>query len=274
MTAIDATRHRRPGPYQVQAAIAAIHSRARSAAETDWQEIDTLYGVLEKLQPSPIVTLNRAVAVSKLRGPAAALEMIEPLGEKLQGYFHYFGAKGAWLHELGRIDEARVAFDKAIALAHTPAQAAHIRQWRGGLGLRGHASTEGPPTGEQHQLWRQARGLRNGRAHGRVAERRRIRSPQPALHVGKLKTQSRDSPGGELIRDCLHGRVFHAGTRAVCQDKTRRGGRRMLEQRRDAAGLVDRQGQSLCNFRAHWSCSTRTLVPVCVTDPPSLMSAP
>jgi RNA polymerase sigma-70 factor (ECF subfamily) len=123
-----ALRHRRPGPYQVQAAIAAVHSRATRAAETDWQEIDTLYGVLEQLQPSPVVTLNRAVAVSKLRGPAAALEMIEPLGEKLQGYFHFFGAKGAWLNELGRIDEARVAFDKAIALAHTPAQAAHIRQ--------------------------------------------------------------------------------------------------------------------------------------------------
>jgi RNA polymerase sigma-70 factor, ECF subfamily len=123
-----ALRHRRPGPYQVQAAIAAVHSRAAHAADTDWQEIDTLYGVLEKLQPSPIITLNRAVAVSKLRGPAAALEMIEPLGEKLQGYFHFFGAKGAWLHELGRTDEARVAFDKAIALAHTPAQAAHIRQ--------------------------------------------------------------------------------------------------------------------------------------------------
>ena len=123
-----ALRHRAPGPYQVQAAIAAVHSRASRAAETDWQEIDTLYGVLEKLQPSPVVTLNRAVAVSKLRGPAAALEMIEPLGEKLQGYFHFFGARGAWLHELGRTDEARVAFDKAIALAHTPAQAAHIRQ--------------------------------------------------------------------------------------------------------------------------------------------------
>jgi RNA polymerase sigma-70 factor, ECF subfamily len=123
-----ALRHRAPGPYQVQAAIAAVHSRAPRAADTDWQEIDTLYGVLEKLQPSPIVTLNRAVAVAKLRGPAAALAMIEPLGDKLQGYFHYFGAKGAWLHELGRTDEARVAFDKAIALAHTSAQAAHIRQ--------------------------------------------------------------------------------------------------------------------------------------------------
>jgi RNA polymerase sigma-70 factor (ECF subfamily) len=123
-----ALRHRAPGTYQVQAAIAAVHSRAKRAADTDWQEIDTLYGVLEKLQPSPVITLNRAVAVAKLRGPAAALAMIEPLGDKLQGYFHFFGAKGAWLHELGRTDEARVAFDKAIALAHTSAQAAHIRQ--------------------------------------------------------------------------------------------------------------------------------------------------
>ncbi len=128
-----ALRHRVPGPYQVQAAIAAIHSRAVRAADTDWQEIDTLYGVLEKLQPSPVVTLNRAVAVAKLRGPAAALAMIEPLGDKLQGYFHFFGARGAWLHELGRVDEARVAFDKAIALAHTPAQASHIRQHLDGL---------------------------------------------------------------------------------------------------------------------------------------------
>lgn len=122
-----ALRHRSPGPYQVQAAIAAVHSRAARSEETDWAEIDALYGALEALQPSPIVTLNRAVAVAKLRGAAAALEMIEPLGDKLSGYFHFFGVRGAWLHELGRTDEARVAFDKAIALAHTPAQAAHIR---------------------------------------------------------------------------------------------------------------------------------------------------
>ncbi|HEX7116552.1 MAG TPA: RNA polymerase sigma factor [Steroidobacter sp.] len=122
-----ALRHGSPGPYQVQAAIAAVHARAKRAQETDWAEIDRLYGALEKLQPSPVVTLNRAVAVAKLRGPAAALEMIEPLGERLSGYFHYFGVKGAWLKELGRIEEAREAFDRAIALANTPQQAAHIR---------------------------------------------------------------------------------------------------------------------------------------------------
>ena len=92
-----ALRHRKPGPYQVQAAIAALHARAAKAAETDWQEIDLLYGLLERMQPSPVVTLNRAVAVSKVRGPEEALAMIEPLAERLSGYFHFFGLKGGLL---------------------------------------------------------------------------------------------------------------------------------------------------------------------------------
>ena len=123
-----AMRHRRPGPYQIQAAIAALHARAARPEDTDWQEIDLLYGALERMQPSPVVTLNRAVAVSKARGPAEALAMIEPLGPKLAGYFYFHGARGAFLLELGRRDEARTAFDRAIALAHSPAEAAHIRQ--------------------------------------------------------------------------------------------------------------------------------------------------
>jgi RNA polymerase sigma-70 factor, ECF subfamily len=122
-----ALRHRRPGPYQVQAAIAAVHTHAARAQDTDWAEIDRLYAVLQTLQPSPVVTLNRAVAVAKMRGPQAALAMIEPLAERLSGYFHFFGVQGAWLLELGRAEEARIAFDRAIALARTPAEAAHIR---------------------------------------------------------------------------------------------------------------------------------------------------
>jgi len=122
-----AMRHRRPGPYQVQAAIAAIHDRAPTAAATDWAEIDTLYATLERLTPSPVVTLNRAVAVAKLRGPAEALALIDPLAPKLSGYFHFFGVRGALLAELGRRDEARAAFDRAIALANTAVEAAHIR---------------------------------------------------------------------------------------------------------------------------------------------------
>ena len=123
-----AMRHRRPGPYQVQAAIAALHARAKRAADTDWAQIDLLYANLERLQPSPVVTLNRAVAVNKVRGPAAALEMIEPLGAKLSSYFYFHGVKGALLQQLDRRAEARAAFDRAIALASTPAEAAHIRQ--------------------------------------------------------------------------------------------------------------------------------------------------
>jgi RNA polymerase sigma-70 factor (ECF subfamily) len=123
-----ALRHRRPGPYQVQAAIAGVHAHAARAEDTDWSEIDQLYATLERLQPSPVVTLNRAVAVSKVKGPAAALEMVDPLQPRLEGYFHFFGLKGALLMQLGRTAEAGIAFDRAIALARTPAEAAHIRQ--------------------------------------------------------------------------------------------------------------------------------------------------
>ena len=122
-----AIRHRRRGAYQIQAAIAAIHAHAAIPADTDWNEIEQLYGALEVLTPSPVITLNRAVAVAKARGPAEALVMIEPLAPKLGGYFHFFGVKGALLKELGRAEEARVAFDRAIALANSPAEAAHIR---------------------------------------------------------------------------------------------------------------------------------------------------
>jgi RNA polymerase sigma-70 factor (ECF subfamily) len=122
-----ALRHRKPGPYQVQAAIAAVHAHAVRPEDTDWAEIDLLYALLETLQPSPVVTLNRAVAVAKARGPAEALAMVEPLADRLSGYFYFFGVRGALLKDLGRTEEARVAFDRAIALANTPAEAAHIR---------------------------------------------------------------------------------------------------------------------------------------------------
>ena len=122
-----AMRHRRPGAYLVQAAIAALHARAARPEDTDWPQIDLLYATLERLTPSPVVTLNRAVAVSKAQGPAAALAMIEPLAGDLSGYFYFFGVKGAMLQKLGRTEEARIAFDRAIALANNAAEAAHIR---------------------------------------------------------------------------------------------------------------------------------------------------
>ncbi|MBD9373152.1 RNA polymerase sigma factor [Rhizobium sp. ARZ01] len=123
-----AIRHRAPGPFQIQAAIAALHARAKRAEDTDWAEIDLLYQSLERLQPSPVVTLNRAVALSKLQGPEAALTLIDPLEEQLSGYFYFYGLKGGLLKQLGRVREAHEAFERAIALATTPAEAAHIRQ--------------------------------------------------------------------------------------------------------------------------------------------------
>jgi RNA polymerase sigma-70 factor (ECF subfamily) len=123
-----AIRHKQPSPYLLQAAIAATHARAAQPSDTDWAQIDALYATLEHYQPSPVVTLNRAVAVSKVRGAQAALAMIEPLEAKLSGYFYFHGARGGLFLQLGRHAEARVAFDRAIALANTAAEAAHIRQ--------------------------------------------------------------------------------------------------------------------------------------------------
>lgn len=131
-----AMRSRKPGPHQIQAAIAGLHARAASPADTDWAEIDALYQALERHAPSPVVTLNRAVAVAKLHGPQAALDLIAPLEERLGGYFYFHGARGSFLMQLNRNAEAREAFNKAIALANTPAEAAHIRQHLDNLARR------------------------------------------------------------------------------------------------------------------------------------------
>jgi RNA polymerase sigma-70 factor (ECF subfamily) len=123
-----AMRHRAPGAYQVQAAVAALHARAPTFEETDWTGVERLYATLEIIQPSPVVTLNRAAALSKVAGPEAALAMTEPLADRLSGYFYFHGTRGALLLQLGRDAEARACFDRAIALANTAAEANHIRQ--------------------------------------------------------------------------------------------------------------------------------------------------
>jgi RNA polymerase sigma-70 factor (ECF subfamily) len=122
-----ALRHRAPGAYQIQAAIAALHARATTPADTDWRQIALLYRLLEEVQPSPVVTLNRAVVIAKLDGPAAALALIDPLEAQLSTYFYFHGVRGGLLMQVGDTRAARQAFDRAIALAHSPAEAAHIR---------------------------------------------------------------------------------------------------------------------------------------------------
>jgi RNA polymerase sigma-70 factor (ECF subfamily) len=123
-----ASFYQSPGPFQLQAAIAALHARANRSEDTAWKEIDALYQVLEALQPSPVVTLNRAVAVWKLQGAEAALEMIDPLRSALDAYFYLHGLRGTLLKELNRLDEARDALNRAIALANSVAEAKLIRR--------------------------------------------------------------------------------------------------------------------------------------------------
>lgn len=141
-----AIRHGRTGPYQVQGAIAALHARAARAQDTDWAQIELLYGTLERMQPSPVLTLNRAVAVAKVRGAAAALAMIDPLESALASYFYYHGARGAFLAELGHTADAQVAFDRAIALANTAQEAAYIREQ---IELLRSTPPAGAPTAEE-----------------------------------------------------------------------------------------------------------------------------
>ena len=108
-----------PGPYALQAAIAACHARARTAEETDWARIAALYGELTRASPSPVVDLNRAVAVGMAEGPAAGLALVDALrGEKaLEGYHLLPGVRGDLLAKLGRPGEARAEFEKAASLA-------------------------------------------------------------------------------------------------------------------------------------------------------------
>jgi RNA polymerase sigma-70 factor, ECF subfamily len=143
----EAVRHGRPDPYQIQAAIAALHARAERPEATDWPQIERLYAALERLAPSPVVTLNRAVAVSKVKGAEEALALIEPLAPRLSGYFYFFGVKGALLLSLGRKAEARVAFDEAIARANSAAETAHIRMQIDRLTQEDPAATRKAPRG-------------------------------------------------------------------------------------------------------------------------------
>jgi predicted RNA polymerase sigma factor len=110
-----ALAQRRAGPYQVQAAIAALHAEP----ETDWREIACLYGVLAARQPSPVVELNRAVAVAFADGPERGLALVERI-EGLEGYHLFHSARADLLRRLGRLDEAAVSYREALLLADEP----------------------------------------------------------------------------------------------------------------------------------------------------------
>jgi RNA polymerase sigma-70 factor (ECF subfamily) len=114
---------RRPGPYQLQAAIASLHLEP----ETDWPQIAALYGRLASLAPSPVVELNRAVAVAMAQGPERGLELIDRI-DGLDGYRHLHSARADLLRRLGRGSEAAEAYDRALALASQPAERAFLER--------------------------------------------------------------------------------------------------------------------------------------------------
>jgi RNA polymerase sigma-70 factor (ECF subfamily) len=130
----EALRASPPGPYGLQAAIAALHARAPRAADTDWPQIAALYAVLCRVQPTPVVELNRAVAVAMADGPARGLAIIDRLeaGGELAGYHLVDAARADLLRRLGRRDEADAAYARAIALATNEAERRFLRaQLRG-----------------------------------------------------------------------------------------------------------------------------------------------
>jgi RNA polymerase sigma-70 factor (ECF subfamily) len=125
-------RRNQPGPYQIQAAIQAVHSGAATAADTDWRQILRLYDQLLAVAPSPVVTLNRAVAVAEVEGPEAALALVD--GLDLGGYHLFHAIRADLLRRLGRTAEAALAYETAIARAGNATERDFLRRRHHALG--------------------------------------------------------------------------------------------------------------------------------------------
>jgi RNA polymerase sigma-70 factor (ECF subfamily) len=123
-----ARRTGRPGSFQLQAAIVAAHAAAPSWRATDWATIVDLYDALHRLEPTPVVALNRALAVAERDGPAAALAQVEPLAERLGGYHLFHAARAELLRRIGRGEDARAADRRALELTDNPAERRLLRE--------------------------------------------------------------------------------------------------------------------------------------------------
>jgi RNA polymerase sigma-70 factor, ECF subfamily len=119
-----------PGRYQILAAINAVHTAARGMRDTDWSQVVALYDQLVRLDPSPIVALNRAIAVAELDGPEVALAAVDRLEDKLAGYHAYHATRADLLRRLHRSQQSREAYDKAIVLAGNTAETAYLTRRR------------------------------------------------------------------------------------------------------------------------------------------------
>ena len=123
-----------PGRYQILAAINAVHTSALDVRDTDWWQVVALYDQLVRLDPSPIVALNRAIAVAELDGPEVALATVDRLEDTLAGYHAYHATRADLLRRLGRREASRAAYDRAIELAGNTAETAYLTRRRDQLG--------------------------------------------------------------------------------------------------------------------------------------------
>lgn len=119
-----------PGRYQILAAVNAVHTSARDVRDTDWSQIVALYDQLVRLDPSPVVALNRAIAVAELDGPQVALATVDGLADRLDGYHAFHATRADLLRRLGRGADARAAYDRAIELAGNTAETAYLARRR------------------------------------------------------------------------------------------------------------------------------------------------
>jgi RNA polymerase sigma-70 factor (ECF subfamily) len=119
-----------PGRYQILAAINAVHTSARGVRDTDWSQVLALYDQLTRLDKSPIVALNRAIALAEVEGPEVALAAVERLETKLAGYHAYHVTRAELLRRLGRSRQARAAYDEAIVRAGNTAETAYLTRRR------------------------------------------------------------------------------------------------------------------------------------------------
>jgi RNA polymerase sigma-70 factor (ECF subfamily) len=129
----------RPGPYQLLAAVNAVHTDAATAAETDWSQVLTLYDRLVALTPSPVVRLNRAVALAEVDGTQVGLAEVDRLAGALSAYHALHATRADLLRRLGRPAEARAAYDAALALTDNPGERAFLTRRRDGLAQGGTA---------------------------------------------------------------------------------------------------------------------------------------
>ncbi|MEO3764382.1 DUF6596 domain-containing protein [Streptomyces sp. B5E4] len=123
-----------PGPYQILAAINAVHTSARDVRDTDWSQVVALYDQLVRIDPSPVVALNRAVAVAETDGPDVALAAVDRLAGSLSGYHPFHATRADLLRRLRRGAEARAAYDRAVELAGNTAETAYLERRRDELG--------------------------------------------------------------------------------------------------------------------------------------------